>query len=528
MELDQREIPYVNGPSGGRSERMIVASNRLPISLNQRADGNWEAIPASGGLVHALKYVLEGRGGKWFGWPGVAGADGIDRALEDATAETNYRLQGVPLTEEQVDNYYFGFSNEVIWPLFHDMVSLCNFWPEFWDSYRQVNEVFARNIASNTQDNDFIWVQDYHLMLVSHYLRAMGSRRRTAFFLHIPFPPLDIYLKLPWRFQILRGLLEFDTVGFQTVRDTRNFIQCVRSMLKGVRVSRSDDMYTVTVEGRNVSVGNFPIGIDFNEFDGKARSAAVADATRKLRANLPNRQLILGIDRLDYTKGIPERLYAYQNALRRYPDLIEKTSMIQVVVPSREIVSGYRSKKEEVERLVSEINGEFTTPGWVPVHYLFRSLDQAELISYYRGSDISLVTPIKDGMNLICKEYVASNVDENGALILSEFAGSAAQLHSGAILVNPHDVVGTADAIYRAFTMPAAERRLRMRTMRRTVSQTDVFWWTNAFLSLALEGEHQLRPAQSFYVPSTDIHDSAPRSHLMVNQRHNGPPRPRR
>lgn len=504
--------------SGGRVsfQELIVASNRLPVSLSRLPDGGWEAQPASGGLVHALKYVLEEHGGQWFGWAGAAGGGEIEQALEDASSGLPYDLQAVPLTEQQVQDYYFGFSNEIIWPLFHDMVSRCNFEPRYWTAYRDVNEQFARRIAAGTAEDSFIWVQDYHLMLVGHFLRAIGNPRKTAFFLHIPFPPIDIFVKLPWRFQILEGLLGFDTIGFQTARDTQNFIRCVRNMLTGVQVARREDMYRVTLRGRTISVGNFPIGIDFHAFDSRARSDAGSAATELLRDRLPDRQIILGIDRLDYTKGIPERLLAYQNALRRYPDLLGTTSMIQVVVPSREIVAGYRSMKEQVERLVSEINGEFTRPGWVPVHYLFRSLSQTELISYYRASEISLVTPLKDGMNLISKEYAAANVDENGTLILSEFAGSAAQLNQWAIMVNPHDLVGTADAIYRAFRMQRAEREMRMQQMRATVQETDVFWWTNAFLALALEGDHRLRPAQYFYVPTLNVNEPAPRSDVML------------
>lgn len=485
--------------------------------MSRRDDGGWDIKPGSGGLVHSLKHVLQQRRGLWIGWPGLAGDDeGITGALDEAAAGEGYQLSPVPLSEEQIQNYYFGFSNEIVWPLFHDMVSRCAFRPDYWASYQEVNSIFARAVAQNTSKHNFVWVQDYHLMMVAHYLRALGAERHTGFFLHIPFPPLDIFLKLPWRFEILQALLEYDAIGLQTVRDTRNFINCVRSMLKGTRVARRENMYTVSIGDRIVSVGNFPIGVDYDGFEARARSNEVIEQTRSLRESLPHRQLILGIDRLDYTKGVPERLYAFQNALRRYPDLIENVTLIQVVVPSREIVAGYREMREEVERLVSEINGEFTSPGWVPVHYHFRSMAQDELVAYYRASEISLVTPIKDGMNLIAKEYAASNVDENGTLILSEFAGSAAQLQSGAVMVNPHDVVGTADAIYRAFVMPQEERRTRMQRLRRSIKQSNVFWWTNSFLALTLEDDYSLKPAQSFYVPNTDVNAPAPRSDVMI------------
>ena len=497
--------------NGGRSNsRLIIASNRLPVALNRRPDGDWEAQPAAGGLVHALKYVLQERGGKWFGWSGVPEADGVDTALQQASDSLPYDLHPIPLNDDQVENYYFGFSNEVLWPLFHDMVSRCRFEPEYWESYEEVNALFARQIATETAASDFIWVQDYHLIGVAQQLRDLGLRRPAGFFLHIPFPPVDIFVKMPWRFEILEALLAYDTIGFQTVRDVQNFVSCVRELLTGVTVSSLGHIFVATSGGHKTKIGNFPIGIDYGEFDRRANVEAVEAEVALMQKRLPDRQIILGIDRLDYTKGIPERLHAYRDALRRYPKLIETTSMLQVVVPSREIVTGYRSMKEQVERLVSEINGEFTRPGWVPVHYLFRSLSMTELVAYYRASQISLVTPLKDGMNLISKEYVAANVDLTGTLILSEFAGSAAQFSDSAILVNPHDVVGTADAIIRAFEMSSDERAVRMQAMRETVEETDVFWWSSSFLGLALNDVTRLAPQQHYFVPRKDVSEDAP------------------
>ena len=506
MELEQAAAERVSMSETGADEpRLVVVSNRLPIVVSRKGDGKWDIQPGSGGLVHALKHPLQEREGVWFGWSGEPHADGVEEALREAEAGTGYELRPVPLTEEQVDNYYFGFSNEIIWPLFHDMVSRCRFLPTYWKSYQAVNRRFAQEIAARTKAESFVWVQDYHLMLVARELRALRAQRDTGFFLHIPFPPVDIFTTLPWRFEILRGLLDYDAIGLQSARDVRNFVQCVRELLEGVEVSRVGDIYVVKLLGREVLVGNFPIGIDYEGFDRRARSDAATAATALLREKIPDRSLMLGIDRLDYTKGIPERLYAFRQALRKFPDLIGNISMIQVVIPSREVVTDYRELKEEVERTVSEINGEFTRPGWIPVHYLFRSLSPLELVSYYRASDISLVTPLKDGMNLISKEYLAANVDENGVLILSEMAGSAAQLGEHALLVNPHDVEGTAAAIYQAFTMDADERRKRSRALRRIVAETDVFWWTNAFLDMALSHQTRLDPPQRLYMPSVDV-----------------------
>jgi trehalose 6-phosphate synthase/phosphatase len=501
------------------SSQLVVVSNRLPIVISRKSGGKWDIKAGSGGLVTSLEHVLREQAGTWIGWLGTSGnLAGVEPALESASEGAGYQLEPVELTERQVDQYYFGFSNEIIWPLFHDMVSRCNFDPAYWTTYQEVNKRFADSIMDRTEPDSFVWVQDYHLMLVAEYMRAASDARNLGYFLHIPFPPLDVFIKLPWRFHVLRALLQYDTLGFQTIRDTRNFINCVRHMMKGTRITRRADSYVIDVFGREVTVGSFPIGIDSEGFDSRARSPEVEQATLSLREKMPDRQLILGIDRLDYTKGIPERLYAFRNALSRYPEMIGNVSLIQVVVPSREDVPEYKTMKEHVERLVSSINGEFTRPGWVPVHYLFRSLSEVELSAYYRASDISLVTPLKDGMNLIAKEYCASNVDENGVLILSEFAGSASQLRRGALLVNPHDVIGTADAIYRAYVMPAQERRTRIRQLRRIVERSDVFWWTESFLNLAMNHEYRVTPTQDYFVPSADVQDFAPSSSVIFGE----------
>jgi trehalose 6-phosphate synthase/phosphatase len=469
-------------------ERLIVVSNRLPFVFKRTSAGDWEIEPGGGGLVTALVPVLRHRGGTWIGWPGLAEVSRELAAKLDAVgAGLGYQLRGVQLTAGEVRDFYEGFSNQIIWPLFHDLVSLCNFDPAYWRIYCNVNRKFAKVVREASEAGDFIWVHDYHLMNVAANLRALGSKARTGFFLHIPFPPIDIFLKLPWRLELLEALLQFDLIGLQTPRDRRNFVQCARALVRDFEVEGRGQVVIARVGNRTVRIGSFPISIDYNAFLRQASSAEVAGKSRELHALLPKRKLILGLDRLDYTKGIPQRLKAFHSLFSRYPDMRERVSLIQVVVPSREDIVEYQELKDEIEQLVGMINGSFVRPGgWVPVWYVYRSLTRTELLSYYRAADIALITPLKDGMNLVAKEYCACNVEEEGVLILSSFAGAASQLGRDALLVNPYDIEGVADAIRRAFRMEKAERQARMRRMRRHVREYDVFWWVDSFLRAAI------------------------------------------
>ncbi len=468
--------------------QLVVVSNRLPFAFRREPSGRWRALPGAGGLVTALLPVLRHRGGTWIGWPGASESmPDLSQELAAASEDAGYALRGVALTAEEVRGFYEGFANEVIWPLFHDLQSLCNFDPGYWQAYCTVNRKFAYVVREASSQEDFIWVHDYHLMNVAAELRRLDVASRIGFFLHIPFPPLDIFLKLPWRMQLLEALLEYDLVGLQTVRDRHNFTQCVRALLKDARIEGRGQVLLATYRGRTTRIGAFPISIDYNAFMRQAASAEVAAGARELHALLPKRKLILGIDRLDYTKGIPLRLKAFQNVLERYPELRERISLIQVVVPSREDIAEYRGLKSEIEQLTGKINGSFARPGgWVPVWYAYRSLSRMELLAYYRAADIALITPLKDGMNLVAKEYCACSIEEDCVLILSEFAGAAVQLAKGALLVNPYDIEGVADAIRLAYQMDAAERRARMRRLRRSVREHDVFWWVDAFLRAAI------------------------------------------
>jgi trehalose 6-phosphate synthase len=421
--------------------------------------------------------VLRDRGGTWIGWAGAPGPlRQFAGALASASREAGYKLCGVALDGQEVRDFYYGFSNEIVWPLFHDQPSLCNFDAKYWRTYCAVNRKYAKAVharaGAGADASAFIWVHDYHLMNLAAELRLLGSRARLGFFLHIPFPPPDIFLQLPWRRPLLEALLRFDLVGFQTARDRRNFLACVQAVTPGSRATQT---------------GEFPISIDFNAFMRRAAAPDVAAKAQELHRLLPKRKLVLGIDRLDYTKGIPLRLRAFQHLLARYPEMRGRVSLMQVVVPSREDIPQYHRLRTEIEQLVGKINGAYARPGgWVPVWYEYRNLSRVELLAYYRAADIALVTPLKDGMNLVAKEYCACSIEEDCVLILSEFAGAAPQLASGAILVNPNDIEAVAGAIREAHAMPAAERAARMRRIRRAIRRQDVFWWVDSYLRAAI------------------------------------------
>jgi trehalose 6-phosphate synthase/phosphatase len=500
------------------SSRLLVVSNRLPMVIEQSA-GRWCSRPGSGGLVTALTPVLRQRGGLWIGWPGASAEDDhhLDGMLAEAGEAAGFDFAAVKLTDDERDKFYYGFSNEIVWPLFHGLHTRCNFDPAYWKAYRAVNCKFARTIKEHVREDDFIWVHDYHLMHVAKELREVGLRQKVSFFLHIPFPPPEIFLKMPWRFEVLQALLEFDVLGFQTQSYRRNFTQCISSVIPGMSVRGRGRVVTAKTPRRKEQIGVFPISIDFDEFADKAASAEVTARAHEIRDEFAGRKLILGLDRLDYTKGIPERVKAFGDALDHHPELRAKVTLVQVVVPSRTAIHEYQDLKAEIEKLVSEVNGRHTIPGWVPIHYVFRSLDRTELTAFYRTADIMSVTPLRDGMNLVAKEYCACRIENDGVLILSEFAGTAATMHRGALLVNPHDQVGMADAIYNAILMSKEEQQTRMRILRQGVRKFDVFWWLDMFLKASNEQDAELAAPPEEYdllaiLPPESIAPAAPAS----------------
>ncbi len=461
-------------------QRIVFVSNRLPITIKQDEQG-FHVDPSSGGLVTALRPLLNDCAGVWIGWTGTEERPEIERVLQEHSSRSNIAYTPVFMSPEERKRFYYGFSNEVVWPLFHDLQSRCNFDPDYWDTHLTVNQRFAEKAAHEARPGDLIWVHDYHLMSVAAYLRKMGINERLAYFHHIPFPSPDIFEKLPWREEILTALLDFDVVGFQTMRDRRNFVACLRHFVKAAEIKAVGEHVVVDEPGRTTLVGAFPISIDFEEFARGAADEDVAARAAQIAENMQGRRILLGVDRLDYTKGIPERLAAFRHFLERHPEEHGKIAMVQVVVPSREDIPRYGELKAEIQRMVSEINGHFGEPGWTPIQYIHRSLDRPELLAYYRAADIALVTPLKDGMNLVSKEYCASRVNNDGVLILSEFAGAAFQLRQGALLVNPYHTRAVADAIRVALDMPPDEQRRRMRKLRVRIRREDIYHWRDTF-----------------------------------------------
>jgi trehalose 6-phosphate synthase/phosphatase len=464
-----------------RNRRLVVVSNRLPIVVSK--ENGWTISPSAGGLVTAMAPVLRHFQGLWVGWPGCSEEAPIPELFARFSAEYGYHFEAVPLTAEEVENYYHGFSNETLWPLFHDLLGHCRFNLENRLSYGEVNRRFAEAVAGIVNDDDFIWVHDYQLLEVGSFLKSLAIKLPLAFFLHVPFPSPDLFRRLPWKKELILAMLHYDLLGFQTLRDRRNFVHTARELIPELEAD-IHRRYTLLQHGkRQVKVAHFPISIDFDEFNDLAQSKEVADAAWYLHEHYGDRQLILGIDRLDYTKGIPERFLAFERALEKYPELRRQVSLIQVVVPSRTLVAEYQNLREILDGLAGRINSRFSEQGWVPIHYFFRSLDRVQLLGHYRASEIALVSPLRDGMNLVAKEYCASSVDGNGVLILSEFAGAADQLGKGALLVNPYDLDGTADAIHQAFTMPLEERRRRLKWLRTEIRRSNVYRWVEWFLA---------------------------------------------
>nr|WP_141014396.1 trehalose-6-phosphate synthase [Nocardioides sambongensis] len=452
---------------------LVIVANRLPVDRVTGRDGetSWRRSP--GGLVSAIEPVMRAGDGVWVGWPG-----GTEQHLEPFE-DDGLHLVPMSMTAEDIAEHYEGFSNGTLWPLYHDVVAKPEFHREWWDAYTRVNRRFAERAAELATEGATVWVHDYQLQLVPQMLRDLRPDLRIGFYLHIPFPPAELFQQLPWRRQILEGLLGADLIGFQLPGAAQNFVRLVRQ-----RVGHKTHRDRVHLpDGREVRAAAFPISIDAAGFEELARSESVAERTAAIREALGNpRKIFLGIDRLDYTKGIHARLRAFGELVRDEHFSVEDAVFVQVAVPSREQVEQYRILRDDIDRLVGRLNGDLGRIGRPAISYLHSSYPREEMAALYRAADIMVVTPYRDGMNLVAKEYVACRIDEDGALVLSEFAGAADELRQ-AWLVNPYDINGMKAALLDAYRAEPKELSRRMKAMRKQIAQHDVKAWADSFLT---------------------------------------------
>ena len=460
--------------------RLLIVSNRLPISVKKRR-GKLLFEPSVGGLATALGDFYKSHSGIWVGWPGIE----LERVTEEEQREVKTRLSSenyhpVFLSKRDIEYYYQGFCNNTLWPLFHYFTDYAIYSADFWQAYRRVNQLFADVIFDIAQPGDIIWVQDYHLLLLPRLIKERLPETTVGFFLHIPFPSFEIFRLLPWRRQILEGLLGAELIGFHTYDYVQHFLNSIHSLL-----GYQSFMGQVTTADRIIKADVFPIGIDYQHFYSTARSSAVRNQAGKFRQKLGNRKVVLSIDRLDYTKGIPQRLEAFDLFLEKHPEYWEKLVLVMVVVPSRIEVEQYAQLKKQVDELVGEINGKYGSIGWTPIWYLYRSLSFDSLVALYNLADIALITPLRDGMNLIAKEYITSKTDRRGVLIISETAGAAKELGEAIVInvSNPEEIV---QALEEALAMPKKEQIERNRVMQKRLQRYNLERWADEFIDRLL------------------------------------------
>lgn len=464
-----------------QSNKLVVVSNRAGYVFSGE-EGQFSAGRAVSGLVSAVEPVLNSSSGTWVAWCGRLGGEaerGITLAVpQDAP---RYTIREVILEEEEYRKYYHGFANSCLWPLAHQMIEKCEFKKEYWLAYRKVNRKFARAALSCGRADTLFWVHDYHLTLVPQIIRRHLPEARIAFFWHIPFPPAEAFSVLPWGRQVLHGLLGSDLVAFHTKSYLENFLACLK---KDFRLKVQAETGTIWTGSRWITARALPVGINWQRFEQLAEDPEVRARARRIREAIGAEYLLLGIDRLDYTKGIAERIKAFGAFLKKYPQYQGKATLLQIAVPTRNGVEAYDRLKKEVERLVGEINGLYDRGyGAVPVRYLHRSLSEKELVAHYLAADVLLVTALRDGLNLIAKEFVAARADGQGMLILSPFAGAADEMKS-ALLANPYDTAQLVNKMKLAVEMPAGEKTKRIRELRQIVKNRDSRWWWQTHLKL--------------------------------------------
>ena len=450
----------------------VVVANRLPVDRIEHPDGTVDWRTSPGGLVTAFEPIMHSHEGAWVGWHGAP-----DEELAPFASD-GMELVPVSLSSDEVEEYYEGFSNATLWPLYHDVIAHPEFHRHWWDAYRRVNQRFAERAAEVAEEGALVWVQDYQLQLVPQMLRRLRPDLRIGFFLHIPFPPTELYQQLPWRNQLIEGLLGADLVGFQLPGGAQNFLRLVRQRLH--YETRRDRIHTP--DGRTVLARSYPIAIDTAALDELARSPEIEQRAAEIRSDLGNPEtVLLGVDRLDYTKGLPQRIEAFGELVADGSLDSDKVAFVQVATPSRERVDQYRKLRDDIDRLVGRINGDMGRYGRPPITYHHSSYPREEMAALFRMADVMVVTPLRDGMNLVAKEYVACRTENDGALVLSEFAGAAKELRQ-AYLVNPYDINALKERILEAIQDSPRSKSRRMRIMRRQVFENDIEHWAQVFL----------------------------------------------
>ncbi|MEH6679353.1 MAG: bifunctional alpha,alpha-trehalose-phosphate synthase (UDP-forming)/trehalose-phosphatase [Sediminicola sp.] len=501
--------------------KTIIISNRLPVQL-QIDNNEITAIPSVGGLATGMKSVHSGGNSLWIGWSGLTDEEIPDELVDKIdSALAEHGSSKVNLSAEEVDGFYYGFSNRTVWPLFHYFLEYSEFQLESWTIYKQVNQKFADAILENASDDDTIWVHDYQLMLVPQMVREKRPDISIGFFLHIPFPSFEIFRTLPWRTEILLGLLGADLIGFHTYDYERHFLSSVRRLL-GLEVSFND----VHMDERVIKVDSFPMGIDYKKFNDAAlqnhtnKSKDRSELQRRLdmhKQSAPDAKFLLSIDRLDYSKGIAKRLNAFEYFLNKYPQYKEKVRLIVLAVPSRSNVPQYQLLKKEIDELVGRINGEFSTVSWTPIWYFYRSMPFENLIDLYTSCDIAWLTPIRDGMNLVAKEFIATRTDQTGVLILSEMAGSANEMNES-LLINPNNFEQTADTIYQAINMPKEEQKARNSILQKRLERYNVEKWANDFMT-SLLNQKQIDHSYQSRKLSVDLMDTIRKEYVSASKK---------
>ncbi len=453
--------------------KTIIISNRLPVKIEQ--ENNELVYKASeGGLATGLNSVFKQGNNLWVGWPGLA----IEKSQEKEVHSNliKQHMKPVFLSSEEIEDFYEGFSNETLWPNFHYFNQYAVYKEELWLAYQRVNQKFAEILSEELEDDDTVWIHDYQLLLLPQLIRAISPNATIGFFLHIPFPSYESFRLLPWRRELLNGMLGADFLGFHTYDDMRHFLSSV-NRLAGLGNSNG----TIKVKNRLIKADALPMGIDYEKYAASAQDPETLAREVRYRKSIGTVKLILSIDRLDYSKGIPQRLRAFELFLSKYPYFKERVSLFMVVVPSRDSVSKYKQLKEEIDLLVGRINGQFSKLNWTPIHYFYRSFPLPALSAFYSISDVALVSPMRDGMNLVCKEYVASRLDKKGVLILSEMAGASKEL-SDAIIVNPNDIHQLVEAMHKALIMPEELQIESMNSMQKSLKRYNIHAWVKLFM----------------------------------------------